>query len=98
MIVTARLKAKAGKEHELEKLLCDMTKKVATEPGALAYTIHRSTLDPTIFMIYEKYVDKQAFAFHRDTPHFAALGGALGTILDGAPDIQVYREVAAIER
>ena len=81
MIITARLKAKAGKEHKMEQLLTDMVKKVATEPGALAYTIHRSAVDPTVFMIYEKYTDKEAFAFHAKSPHFAELGGSLGEIL-----------------
>jgi quinol monooxygenase YgiN len=98
MIITARLKAKEGKERRMEELLTEMVKKVATEPGALAYTIHRSTLDPTLFMIYEKYADKQAFAFHKDSPHFAALGGSLGEILDGAPDLQVWEELAVIKR
>jgi quinol monooxygenase YgiN len=49
-------------------------------------------------MIYEKYVDKEAFSFHKDTPHFAALGGSLGEILDGAPDLQVWEEIAVIKR
>ena len=98
MIITARLKVKEGKEPKMEQLLTDMVKKVATEPGALAYTVHRSTVDPTLFMIYEKYVDKEAFSFHKDTPHFAALGGSLGEILDGAPDLQVWEEIAVIKR
>jgi len=55
-------------------------------------------VDPTSFMIYEEYTDKEAFAFHKDTPHFSALGGSLGEILDGAPDLQVWEEIAAIER
>lgn len=98
MIITARLKAKEGKEHIMEELLVDMSKKVATEPGALAYTIHRSTVDPTVFMIYEKYVGKEAFAFHKDSPHFAELGGSLGELLDGAPDLQIWEELAVIKR
>jgi quinol monooxygenase YgiN len=98
MIITARLKAKQGKEKKMEALLTDMVKKVTTEPGALAYTIHRSTVDPSLFMIYEKYTDKAAFSFHKDSPHFAELGGSLGEILDGAPDLQVWEEVAAIKR
>jgi quinol monooxygenase YgiN len=82
----------------MEALLTDMVKKVATEPGALAYTIHRSTLDPMLFMIYEKYTDKEAFAFHKDSAHFAALGGSLGELLDGAPDLHVWEEIAVIKR
>jgi quinol monooxygenase YgiN len=97
MIITARLKAKEGKERKMEKLLTDMTQKVATEPGALAYTIHRSTVDPTVFMIYEKYTDKEAFAFHKDSAHFAALSGSLGELLDGAPDLQIWEEIAVIK-
>jgi quinol monooxygenase YgiN len=98
MIITARLKAKVGNEHKMEQLLTDMVKKVATEPGALAYTIHRSAADPTVFLIYEKYTDGKAFEFHAKSPHFAELSGSLGEILDGAPDIQAWEEVAVIKR
>lgn len=98
MIITARLKAKDGKGHKMEELLTEMARKVSTEPGALAYTIHRSKVDPTIFMIYEKYVNKEAFAFHKNSPHFAALGGSLGELLDGAPDLQIWEEIAVINR
>jgi len=98
MIITARLKAKVGNEHKMEQLLTDMVKKVATEPGALAYTIHRSAADPTVFLIYEKYTDGKAFEFHAKSPHFAELSGSLGEILDGAPDIQAWEELAVIKR
>ena len=98
MIITARLKAKAGSEHKMEQLLTDMVAKVATEPGALAYTVHRSAADPTVFLIYEKYTDGKAFEFHAKSPHFAELSGSLGEILDGAPDIQAWEELAVIKR
>ena len=98
MIITARLKAKVGNEHKMEQLLTDMVAKVATEPGALAYTVHRSAADPTVFLIYEKYTDGKAFEFHAKSPHFAELSGSLGEILDGAPDIQAWEELAVIKR
>lgn len=98
MIITARLKAKEGREGRMEELLTDMVKKVATEPGALAYTIHRSTVDPTLFVVYERYVDRDAHALHKRSPHFATLGGSIGEILDGVPDLQVWEEIAAFER
>lgn len=98
MIITARLKAKTGNEQTMERLLTDMVQKVATEPGALAYTIHRSAADPTVFLIYEKYTDAKAFEFHAKSPHFAELSGSLGELLDGAPDIQAWEETAVIKR
>jgi quinol monooxygenase YgiN len=98
MIVTARLKAKAGKEGRMEELLCDMVTKVSTEPGAQAYTVHRSMIDPTLFLIYERYTDQKAFESHAGSAHFAALNKAMGEIIDGAPDIHLWEEKAAIKK
>jgi len=80
----------------MEKLLTDMVTKVASEPGALAYTVHRSTVDPTLFMIYEKYVDNRRLPFIRIRRTSRPRG--LGEILDGAPDLQIWEELAVIKR
>ena len=42
MIVVAKLKAQEEKEATLEAALRDMVKKVASEDGTEAYTLHKS--------------------------------------------------------
>jgi quinol monooxygenase YgiN len=96
MIIVAKLKAKDGKAEEMEKALEEMVGKVKDEEGTLAYTLHKSKKDPSVFLIYEKYKDKDALSFHSSTPHFKELFGLLASLQDGAPEIEVYDEIASL--
>lgn len=98
MIVVAKMKAKEGSEKKLEDALVDMASKVNGEEGTLLYTISRSQSDPREFLIYEKYVDMDAFTHHTSTPHFKELSGELASILDGAPEVGMYDELAALDK
>ena len=42
------------------------------ETGCVRFDIVRSTDDPTEFLIWEVYLDEEAAAFHKTTPHYAA--------------------------
>jgi len=98
MIVVAKLKAKSGEEEKMEKALVDIIPKVEQEEGTLTYTLHKSQKDPTVFLFYEKYADKEALKFHSATPYFTELFGTLSPLLDGAPEIEMYDEVAKINK
>lgn len=97
MIVVARLKAKSSKEEEMEKALREMVSKVEEEEGTLAYTLHRSQKDPSLFLLYEKYKDKDALSYHSSTPYFKELFNVVGPLLDGTPGIEMYDEIARIK-
>jgi quinol monooxygenase YgiN len=96
MIVVAKMKAKKGSEQEFEAALRDMVSKVASEEGTIAYTLHRSLGDATEFLFYEKYKDQEAFARHSETAHFKELMGIVAPLLDGAPSVELFEELAAI--
>ncbi|NQU12739.1 MAG: antibiotic biosynthesis monooxygenase [Desulfobacteraceae bacterium] len=98
MIVVAKLKAKSGKAEEMEKTLREMVSKVEQEEGTLAYTLHRSQNDPTLFLLYERYQDKNALDFHSATPYFKELLNVMGPLLDGAPGIEMYDEIARMKK
>lgn len=98
MIVVARLKAKEGSEEKLKDALTEVVSKVKGEEGTLLYTISRSQQDPKLFLIYEKYVDMDAFVHHTSTSHFKKLSDSLASLLDGAPEIGMYDELAALDR
>ncbi len=91
--VIAKLKAKAGSEAQLEAAFRKMIGHVRTEPGTLSYVLHRSTQDPTTFVFYETYQDQAAFEFHGKTPHMKEMGGMIGGLLDGRPQIDVLTEL-----
>ena len=96
MIVVAKLKAKKGEEAKMEAALRDMVAKVAQEQGTLTYTLHRAQNDPNVFLFYEKYEDGAALKAHSSTPYFKELFGELKSLLDGAPEIEMYEELARL--
>ncbi len=63
----------------------------------LAYTLHRSQKDPSLFLLYEKYKDKDALSYHSSTPYFKELFNVVGPLLDGTPGIEMYDEIARIK-
>jgi len=98
MVIVAKLKAKSGEEGKMEKALVDIIPQVEQENGTLVYTLHKSQKDPTVFLFYEKYKDKDALKHHSSTPYFKELFGTLSPLLDGAPEIEMYDEVAKLNK
>ena len=98
MIVVAKLKARSGEESKMAEALKTMVSKVAKEEGTLIYTLHQAQNDPTQFLFYEKYADADALKAHSSTPYFKELFGILEPLLDGAPEIEMYAEIARIEK
>jgi quinol monooxygenase YgiN len=96
LTVVAVLKAKEGKEKDMEEALKKIVPLVAAEAGTLAYALHRAKKDPTKFLFYEKYQDKEALNSHSSTPYFMELFGTIGPFLDGNPSIDIYEEIASI--
>jgi quinol monooxygenase YgiN len=98
MIVVAKLKAKKGQEAPMEKELRSMVAKVEAEEGTLMYSLHRSQSDPSVFLFYEKYKDADALKFHSTTPHFKAMFAALQPLIEGQAEIEMYEELAGLNR
>jgi quinol monooxygenase YgiN len=93
--VIAKLKVQPGKEAEFEAAGKEMIATVKTsEPGTLAYILHKNTKDPTEFTYYEVYQDQAAFESHGKTDHMRAFGGKIGGLLAGRPEIAILSEVA----
>jgi quinol monooxygenase YgiN len=97
LIVVARMNAQVGKEEEMEKALRDIIPKVESEEGTLAYVLHRMKKKPQNFLMYEKYRDREALAFHSSTPYFAELFGKIAPLMDGDPQIEIYEELSSIK-
>ena len=95
--VVAKIKAKAGKEEELKKIVTDTLPKVETEEGTLVYRFHQKADDPTEFMFFEIYKDGESLGVHGQTEYFKAMGKAMKDLLDGGLDFGMYSEVARIK-
>ncbi|QDR79401.1 putative quinol monooxygenase [Sporomusa termitida] len=98
IVLVATMKAKPGKETELENILTSVMPKVELEQGTLQYVLHRSQQDAGKFLFYEKYVDKAALDFHGSTPYLQELFKAIAGLLAEKPTIDLYEEVAGISK
>jgi quinol monooxygenase YgiN len=92
--ILAKLKVKPGNEDAMKEAMKEAASKVRElEPGNLAYIPHQSQSDPTVFLFYEKYKDKESLDFHRTQEHYKAFGKKIGGILDGKPEIDFYTDI-----
>ena len=68
------------------------------EPGCLDYALTEDPLDPGLIRVYEHFVDEEALAFHRASPHMAAWracwpGLGIGERRRSSFDVSAYREI-----
>jgi quinol monooxygenase YgiN len=94
LTVVAKLKVKADRaaafEAAAEKMLAHVRE---NEPGTLTYVCHRSTADPTVYLFYEVYRDQAAFAAHGGSPAMQAFFAAMGGVVEGRPEIEMYEAI-----
>lgn len=96
--ITAKIKAKKGNEAELEAALTALVKKVNAEEGTLEYVLNKSLKDPCVFMVFEVYKDKAALDHHGSTDYFKANMKATAAFVAEKPEIEMYQEIARIDR
>lgn len=54
---------------------------VRDEPGCVQFDVVRSDSAPDTVMLYETYVDAEAFQAHLDTPHFRSFDAAVADMI-----------------
>jgi quinol monooxygenase YgiN len=83
-VVSAKWRAKPGKEGRLAEICHEMTEPSRGEPGNLFYQAHRSPEDAQLFYLYEQYVDEAGYHAHTDSEHFTRLvkGEAIPELLE----------------
>ena len=81
--VIARYTISAGKEDEVLALLPTLTEATRTEPGNISFVAYRQLDDDRKIVLLERYASREAFAAHRETPHFERIVlGQLVPLLD----------------
>jgi quinol monooxygenase YgiN len=83
-VVSAKWRARPGKEDRVEQICRELTEPSRAEPGNLFYQAHRSPDDPRLFYLYEQYVDQAGYEAHMDSEHFTRLvkGEAIPELLE----------------
>jgi quinol monooxygenase YgiN len=81
--VIARYTISAGNEDEVLALLPKLAEASRTEPGNVSFVAYRRLDEDRAVVLLERYASRDAFAAHRETPHFKDLVlGQIAPLLD----------------
>lgn len=87
------LKCQAGKEARFEELLREAARRSREEPGNRRYQVFRSVEEPSTFLAYHEYVDREAFDAHMASPAFWEVFSFAKELFDGTPPPNFYQPV-----
>lgn len=69
-VVAIMLEAKDGHAEALAEILRVMTPPTMAEPGVKLFLPYRSPTNPSLFFVFELYVNEAAWRAHEATEHF----------------------------
>jgi (4S)-4-hydroxy-5-phosphonooxypentane-2,3-dione isomerase len=72
-VVVVMLEAKEGEADAVAEIQRKLIPPTLAEPGVKAFIPYRSPTNPSLFFIYELYVDEAAWGAHQESAHFKAL-------------------------
>lgn len=92
--VTSELRAKSGRQEELEQHLGRLAAQVRDgEPGCRFYLVARSQHDPLLYLTFERYEGGDALAAHSHTEHYTSALPTLMDCLAEPPRVALFDEV-----
>jgi len=90
VVLLVTIKAKAGKEKDLEAAFAPCIAATKKEPGCLAYELNRDSDDPTTYVMFEKFKSVAALEAHLKLAHTQKLLKAIEPLTDGQIQAKVY--------
>jgi len=93
--IIAKLTLKPGTRPELVEAFKPMFEAVNAEAGTEVYVLGLDDADENVAWVYELYTDADAMAAHSGSDAMAALFGAVGGLVAGAPEITVVSPTLA---
>ena len=94
LTIIAYMRAKPGKEQELEDALRGLIEPTTKEPGYVNYDLHRGIEDPAVFFFYENWESPDDLDAHLQAPHLVQFVGVMDGLLDGGLTITRLRRIA----
>lgn len=82
LTVIAHMRAKPGRERELQELLESLVEPTSKEDGFINYDLHQAVDDPTSFYLYENWMSEAALEAHFQTPHLQHFVSVKDDLLD----------------
>ncbi|MEZ6854050.1 putative quinol monooxygenase [Halodesulfovibrio aestuarii] len=96
LVVTARLRAKQGKEGELRTALEQLVLDCGHHEGLLLYSVHQDASDPTTFLFYEHYLSERAFKEHLASDELVTAQKMFNDLTEGEAQLETWRMTARI--
>jgi quinol monooxygenase YgiN len=84
------IKARPGKEKDLEAAFAPCIAATTKESGCLASEVNRDPDDPTAYVMFEKFKGEAALEAHLKSEHTTKLLEALEPLADGQIKAKVY--------
>jgi quinol monooxygenase YgiN len=89
-IMIVHINVKEGNAAKFEAAFSKGRAGTRKEKGNLAYEMSRSTKNPIEYIVYERWTNFAALQTHLQAPHFKAMIGEIGELLDGPPSVKVF--------
>jgi quinol monooxygenase YgiN len=93
LTVVARMKARAGKESELKRVLLGLIVPSHADAGCINYDLHQSLEDPASFLFHENWESKQHLDKHLQQPHLKAFLSQADLLLAEPPQITLWEKI-----
>ena len=90
VVVVGSLKARPGREDELEEALGGLVAPTHAETGCILYALHRALDDPARFAFVERWESREALDAHLGSPHVSKLLERADELLAEPADIVAY--------
>jgi quinol monooxygenase YgiN len=87
----AKLTAADGKREELISAFEKYFPALDQEPGTEAYVLNEDAADPNVVWFFELYTDDAALGVHGTSDAMKEMGGQLGGLLAGRPELTMLR-------
>lgn len=92
-IVVVILEAKTGKEDELKKALMNVIKPSRAEQSNLEYRLYQDNTNHAQFILYERWISKEAHAEQFKKPYVIELGSKIDELLAKPYQVHFSREL-----
>lgn len=85
------MRAQVGKTELLGEALVEMVALTRQEPGCGICELSQSSDDPSTWMVYERWRDKEAFARHMEQPYTLRFVARMGDLMSAPADVRAFR-------
>lgn len=94
VVVVATIRAREGREAELEQVLRGLVPETRREEGCVQYDLHQAEGEPGLFTFYERWESGAHLEAHFQTPHLRAARERFDDLVGDEPSIVRYTLIA----